>query len=373
MSNKKTSNQELLQEQALRQQEEIQRKQARILKRQQLQTYEPVVYRVLDQALKQNEVSHAYLFTGPKGCFKSEAAILLAQSILCESDTGFIEEEHLNEEESHVARRVGDNNYADFLFLDGYRKEAISREDVGNIMSLFSLTSMEKSNRKVYVLDHVENTTISAMNALLKFLEEPADNVYAILTTDNIERILPTIVSRCVLVPFRGLSKEIYQELIRQEGLDEEDVFLMSQIMEQTEGFSDFVVKMSYQRAKEMFQEYIEVNGENRLFLVNYEVNYRLRPKDVEGGNAKDENLDTLRYFFGMLSGFYRNVIKGDKEGPTWYSNAIKKARKQSDINYARLLEITIEERDRCNRVNDLNLLLDQAIYRLEEEKHVRI
>lgn len=337
----------------------------RISNRKLLLENEPVVYRILNQALKERKISHAYLFSGPKGCLKKEAGILFAQSLFCESDELIIEE-NLDESKKAIARRCASGNYSDFLFFDGHRKEAVGKDDVSEIQSLFSKTSSEVSLRKVYLIDHIENMSIAAMNALLKFLEEPAENVYAILTVDNIERILPTIISRCVLVPFHPLARHVYESLALQEGLDAEDAFLLTGVVNQTSGYMDLAASTSYQTAKTMLKQYIGVKGNPRLLLVDYDVRYRTQVKDSDG-SAKEKNLEMLTLFFKMLAMFYRYVLNNKKVEIDWYQQALEDSRKMYTKEiYIKLLEVVREELDLCNRNNDLNLVLDQAIYQME-------
>lgn len=355
--------------QASKEQEEIDklRYRLRVEDRKRFASFQPVVYQMLDQSLKNAHVSHAYLFSGPKGCFKKEAALLFAQSLILDTK-GLVEEETLSSSKQDITRRIADGTYSDYIFFDGYQKEAIGREEILGIQELFSKTSMEESGRKIYVIDHAENMSIAAMNGLLKFLEEPADQVYAILTTDNMERLLPTIVSRCLVVPFRTLSEGIYYDFLMEEGVDAEDAFLLSRLVSNTRGYEDIVASKSYQTAKSMLKQWIGVEGNERLFLVDYEVRYRLKQKDVsgeDGVSVRDANLDVLWMFFGMLIGFYKDVIRHAEVGPTWYSSAIENAYSKQR-NYAKLLDIAVKGRDRCNHNNDLNLVLNQAIYEME-------
>ena len=345
-------------------------KKKRIKKRKLLEKNQEVVFRVIDKALRTRALSHAYLFVGPEGCLKEEMAQLVAQSIFCESD-GVIREEELEDEKGEIARRVANGSYGDHLVIDGYRKSQISKEEVGMIQELFSKTTIEKSDYKVYVLKHIENTSIQAMNSLLKFLEEPTENVYAILTTDNIERILPTIVSRCVTVPFHSLSESVYKSLMEEEGIDPEDIYLLSRSIHLLDGFGDFVASDVYQIAKTMFKQYIGVENNKDLLLVDYDVRYRINPKDITGddktGTARDMNMDILKLFFTFLINYYKDMIQCPKEVPSWYYNSIESEHSlYPNKTYEKHIDTLIEQRDRCNRNNDLNLLLAQTIYRLE-------
>ena len=336
------------------------RKTARTL----LEVNQPVVFRLLDQTIRTQDVSHAYLFTGKRGSLKREMAVLLAQSVILGAKNGLIREEERNEEDQADCRRIAEGTYGDLLVFDGYQKQSIDKKDVDMIQSVFAKTSMEKHNRKVYIIDRCENMTIGAMNSLLKFLEEPAENVYAILIADNPERLLPTIISRCIPIRFYPIPEEVYRELALQEGIDAEDAFFLSRILAQTSGYARRAASVSYQRAKLMFKQWAGIEGNRDLFLVDYDVRYRLKPKDLRSDeNVKDSNLDLLEMFFGMVIGYCEDILKDAHDGPSWYHSAVKKHIKR---DYQRILEIAVEERDRCNRVNDLSLLLNQAIYRLE-------
>jgi DNA polymerase-3 subunit delta' len=91
---------------------------------------------------------------------------------------------------------VDHGNYADLLLLDG-EKATIKKEDVQEIVADFTKTPLEEKGILIYIIHLVENMTVEAVNSLLKFLEEPGKNTYAILTSENEARVLPTIVSRC--------------------------------------------------------------------------------------------------------------------------------------------------------------------------------
>ena len=161
-----------------------------------LKKQQPVVYQALENACRNNRISNAYLFSGPYGTIKHEAAILLAESIFCEKKEG------LACEECNTCRRVREGTYGDLIILDGSKKP-VSKDDVDSIQERFSRTALENSEgRRVYIIENAETASASAQNSMLKFLEEPGRGVTAILTTDNAARLLPTIISRCTILPF---------------------------------------------------------------------------------------------------------------------------------------------------------------------------
>ena len=331
-------------------------RQRRIRNRKLLETEEPVVFEVLSRACA-GELAHAYLLSGPRNALKSDAAVLLAASILLHADH-LIDEEALPREEQVTAERVATRNHADLLVLDGYRKEMISLEKVQTVSSLFSRTAAETGGRKVYIILHAENMSIGAMNGLLKFLEEPAADVYAILTTDNIERLLRTVISRCVGIPFHSLSPAVYEAAAAQEGLDPEDAYLVSHLVYSLDGLADMAAGEAWQKTRQMLKQFLGAEGDPRMVLTDYDLRIRSTDKDV--------NLDILTWFFGALVQYYRDVITGHEAGPDWYRQAMNRDRKTDPARLAARMRIAAEQRDRCNRNNDLNLVLAQAVYRWE-------
>ena len=131
---------------------------------------QPIAYQTLENALCQDRLAHAYMFNGPSGTGKKEAAYLLAQSILCDAE-GFACES------CAICQRVLHDEYSDMIYLDGSTK-AIKKEDIMKLQSAFSKTGLEGKGKKIYILDHAENATVDALNSLLKFLEEPNSDMW---------------------------------------------------------------------------------------------------------------------------------------------------------------------------------------------------
>jgi DNA polymerase-3 subunit delta' len=92
--------------------------------------------------------------------------------------------------------KINHHNYHDIITINGY-SETIKKEQIANIVRTFSSSALEKEGIKFYIIYGVENATQPAINSLLKFLEEPTIDTYAILTTRALQRVLGTIKSRC--------------------------------------------------------------------------------------------------------------------------------------------------------------------------------
>ena len=329
-----------------------------------LKKQEPIVYHALENACKESRISNAYLFYGPKGTPKMDAAILLAQSILCEKGDA------LACEECETCRRVKEGQYGDLIILDG-SQDSISKNDVDAIQSQFSKTALEEGKgQKIYIIQNIENATISAQNSMLKFLEEPSAGVTAILITDNMNRILPTIVSRCTCIPFLPCSKDVYYDSALSLGINEEDAYFLANIAKDENSMQELYESDAYQSAINMLKQFLNVDGLIREeLLIDYDISWRNKESSKKG---KNENQMILKTFFDLLALYCHDVIlKNDAKGPKWYYEAVRNAN-NTNTYYAKMIMIVNEEKDKVNKFNDLNLVFAKAFYRLEELKNER-
>ena len=107
----------------------------------------------------------------------------------------------------------------------------IGSDDILKLQHVFAKTTL-KTGKKIYVLDHAENATPDALNSLLKFLEEPGSDMIAILIVEQLDRVLPTIISRCQNIPFTPLSASQCHAAV-QEDLEALDAYLLSSMIRQ--------------------------------------------------------------------------------------------------------------------------------------------
>lgn len=159
------------------------------------------IERTIKNAIEQDKVSHAYLFTGPRGTGKTTTARLLAKALLCEcgptpepdgtcDDCVMIANgEHPDVYELDAASRTG---------VENVREEIIGRVQ-------FAPT---RGRYKIYIIDEVHMLSTAAFNALLKTLEEPPSHVVFILATTDPQKVPETIHSRCQRFDFRRISSE---------------------------------------------------------------------------------------------------------------------------------------------------------------------
>lgn len=156
---------------------------------------QPRVREFLRASIASGRVSHAYLFTGPAGSNKTAAAYAFAQAILCK-DHGC--------RTCDDCRRIERRKHPDVHFYTPEGAQGYLIEQIREIVSGVSLAPI-RAKGKVYILDRVDLLGVSAANAFLKTLEEPVEGATFILLGRTREAVLPTIVSRCQVVPFRHI------------------------------------------------------------------------------------------------------------------------------------------------------------------------
>lgn len=180
------------------------------MNRETLLKYEPKLAKLFTNSKEMDRLAGAYLLYGVRNAPLKECAIYLAKSLNCQNDT-------LACGQCPACRRFDQRVNTDFHLIDGESK-MIKREDIEKLEDKFSKSSFEKNHRLSYVIHRIENTNATSCNALLKFLEEPKEGQIAFLTSYNIERVLPTILSRCITIRVDPIDPNSFkEELLKKE------------------------------------------------------------------------------------------------------------------------------------------------------------
>ena len=177
-----------------------------------------VVAKTLKQAVEQEKISHAYLFSGPRGTGKTSVAKIFAKAMNCPNQVGG---EPCNN--CYICQAVTDGSLEDVIEMD-----AASNNGVDEIRDIRDKSTYAPSiaQYKVYIIDEVHMLSTGAFNALLKTLEEPTPNVVFILATTELHKIPATILSRVQRFEFKSIKTQdirdhIFQ-ILEKEGIDYE-------------------------------------------------------------------------------------------------------------------------------------------------------
>jgi len=146
---------------------------------------QPIAYKILSNAIVNNQFNHAYLFETKGYESGLDMAISFAKSILN------IQDENIDEQ-----------NYPELKIIepDG---QWIKKEQLKELQEEFNKKSI-LGNNKVYIINQAEKLNVNSANTILKFIEEPPEGIVAILVTDNIYQLLETIISRCQIISLNG-------------------------------------------------------------------------------------------------------------------------------------------------------------------------
>lgn len=322
-----------------------------MLIKERLKLEQPIAYRILENSLRTQKYAHAYLLSGEKGTPKMETAILLAQSILCTHVDGFACET------CDTCVRIKNHTYTDCRYMDG-ETTSIKKKDILELQEEFNKTAVEMGGKKVYIMNYAENATPDALNSLLKFLEEPTNDLLAILIVEQMDRLLPTIISRCQMIPFRKVNVKDVYELCVKEHMNSLDAYLLSQLVGNKEEIDEMLEDENYQRSRILAMQMLEDFTKDKYLAL-----YHLQ-KDGFKDKKGNDKLQFMQ-FVHILSIFFKDVIKQQSlcDDETWLQ-LMKKYQVQACIQY---LKVCNEAMDKCGKSVNLGLLVDQLLAQLKE------
>ncbi|WP_270618596.1 DNA polymerase III subunit gamma/tau [Streptococcus sanguinis] len=175
-----------------------------------------VVATTLRQAVEQGKISHAYLFSGPRGTGKTSVAKIFAKAMNCPNQK---DGEPCND--CYICKAITEGSLEDVIEID-----AASNNGVDEIRDIRDKSTYAPSlaKHKVYIIDEVHMLSTGAFNALLKTLEEPTENVVFILATTELHKIPATILSRVQRFEFKSIKTQDIighiEWILEQEGID---------------------------------------------------------------------------------------------------------------------------------------------------------
>ena len=269
------------------------------------------IVQTLQNAIREDRLSHAYLFSGPRGTGKTSAAKILAKAVNCEHGPS---PEPCNS--CSQCERITAGSVMDVVEIDAASNRGV--EEIRDIRDKVKYSPTEV-RRKVYIIDEVHMLTTEAFNALLKTLEEPPGHVMFVLATTEPHKLPPTIVSRCQRFDFRRVPLEeqtgLMKEICAEEGISAEEealryiarlsdggmrdaLSLLDQISSFTGGRVDLAqaVEATGGLPSEQFSRLAAAIRENDASKVLLEIDEMMK-----AGKSADKCLEQLMHYFRDL------------------------------------------------------------------------
>ncbi|HPD54019.1 MAG TPA: DNA polymerase III subunit gamma/tau, partial [Bacteroidia bacterium] len=244
---------------------------------------QPHITQTLKNAIRNNHLAQAFLFTGPRGVGKTTTARILAKTINCSKLSP--ELEACNACDSCTAFNEGHS-------LNIYELDAASNNSVDDIRALVEQVryAPQMGNYKIYIIDEVHMLSASAFNAFLKTLEEPPSYAVFILATTEKHKIIPTILSRCQIFDFNRISVDDIaghlKGIAEKEGVTAEEDALHV-IAQKADG--------ALRDALSMFDQLVSFAGNNltykavieNLNILDYDYYFRITDDVLAGHTAQ--------------------------------------------------------------------------------------
>lgn len=285
---------------------------------------QPTLYKIIENSIHENKLSHAYLLVGNNAL---NSAKWLAASIMTHStDTALLQER---------LEAFNNGSSVDFVLIDG-SESTIKKEAILKIQEQFNKTALEKFNQKVVIFHQCHQASSSALNSILKFVEEPEGQTTSfIFTTDSLQLVMPTIQSRCVVITL-DTDQKIYEDT---------DDWKLRYAIHQSDS----------QEQKDQFLA--DQNNQDVFQFIDYFFNELDKNVDVALVGLQTKNFDSkkISLFFSIICYILREGLYGRLK--TYKSTEIDS---QLYLIFTNLLS-------KINPSTNINLLVDEGCYRIRE------
>ena len=169
------------------------------------------IIQYIQNAVSQDKVSHAYILNGERGSGKKMLADLFAMTLQCEEHTpnpcG----------ECHSCKQAKSGNHPDIIHVTHEKPNTISVDDIRTQVNNDIVIKPYSSPYKIYIIPEADLLSVQAQNALLKTIEGPPAYAVIFLLTENAESLLPTIMSRCVMLKLRNIKTTLIKKYLMEQ------------------------------------------------------------------------------------------------------------------------------------------------------------
>lgn len=165
----------------------------------------------LENAINMNKVSHAYIINGERNAGKEFIAKTFAMALQCEN-----RQEYGPCQECHSCSQAKSGNHPDIIFITHEKPGTIGVDDIRSQINNDVVIKPYSAPKKIYIINEGEKMTVQAQNALLKTLEEPPEYAVILILTTNMETLLPTILSRCVVLNMKPVRNDQIKKFLME-------------------------------------------------------------------------------------------------------------------------------------------------------------
>ena len=322
-----------------------------------LKTLQPVVMKQLQTIFEKNRMAHAYIFDGEKGTGKRDVMTFFVKLLLCENQS-----KNVPCETCRNCRRVDSGNHPNIQQLepDG---QFIKIDQVRDLISEMTMTGVEEG-RKIYVLHHADRLNVASANMLLKFLEEPDGDVMAILLTEQIQSILPTIRSRCQHVKFTKMPRPLLVQALIDQGITQTMAATVSMVTNELETAISLANDEQFAHARKTVLKLVETVNKNvheAMLIVH----------DDWLPSFKDKR--EMELALDLLLFAYRDIvaIKANPEAtctyPDMYQSFNEMALRSTYERLSSQMQSILQARASLQRNMNRTLLMEQLMLNLQE------
>jgi DNA polymerase III subunit delta' len=324
----------------------------------QLEEMQPSVLKMLKNSLMKDRLAHAYLFEGMRGTGKKEVGLLLAKSLFCQAPV----EGYIPCEDCTNCKRINNGNHPDVHILepDGL---SIKKSQIQALQEEFSKTGVE-SKQKLYMIVHADRMTVNAANSLLKFLEEPNSETTAILITEQVQRILPTILSRSQTISFKPLPPQMMISQLTANGVNPNLAPMLAQLTNNLEEALELSRDDWFVQAQKIVLKLYEVLKKSSLeAMVHLQEQWFLHFKEKE---QLDRGLDLLLLIFKDLLyiqlGMHEKIVYRNEK-----ARFEQFALETSGRRLAEQMAAILEAKRKLQANMNPQLLMEQLVLQLKE------
>ncbi|MBQ3475723.1 MAG: hypothetical protein IJH20_06115 [Bacilli bacterium] len=170
---------------------------------------QPIITKLLINSINNNRIVQAYLFVSNDKSFLMDYSLAFSKRLINSSNN------------ENINKQIDNNDYPELKIINPINN-IIKKEELSSLQKEFSVKST-LGDRLVYIINGADKLNSSSANTILKFLEEPSDDIVAILLTDNLSKVLPTIKSRCQVLLLNNDSNENYIDILYKKYKDYKD------------------------------------------------------------------------------------------------------------------------------------------------------